>query len=76
VVLDAGANQALDVTSGETLEELVTTRRRAGIGFALADVRQPVVAMARRTGLLAAMGDDSVFHAIDEAVTTVAASSL
>jgi hypothetical protein len=50
------------------LEQLITTLRSAGIDFALADLRQPVLEMARRTGLLETLGGDRVFHTIDEAV--------
>jgi SulP family sulfate permease len=72
VVLDIGANGGLDVTSAEMLEGLNTTLRNVGIDFALADVRQPVVEMARRSGLLAVLGEDRVFRSVDEAVEALA----
>ena len=50
------------------LEQLVATLRSAGVDFALADVRTPVIEMARRSGLLDALGEDRVFHTVDEAV--------
>ena len=40
----------------------------AGIDIALAEVRLPVLTMARRSGLLDALGEDRVFHTIQEAV--------
>jgi high affinity sulfate transporter 1 len=68
VVLDFGPNANLDITSSEQLDELVTTLRSAGIDFALAEVRRPVREAARRSGVLAMLGEDHVFHTIDEAV--------
>jgi SulP family sulfate permease len=72
VVLDAGANDRLDVTSADMLTTLVSTMHSAGIDVALADVRQPVVRMARRSGLAKRLGDDRIFHTIDEAVQALA----
>jgi high affinity sulfate transporter 1 len=68
VVLEAGANERLDVTSAEMLEELVASLHAAGIDFALADLRRPVIAMLRRTGLVETIGEDRIFHTVDEAV--------
>lgn len=72
VVLDAGANDRLDVTSADMLTTLVSTMHSAGIDVALADVRQPVIRMARRSGLAKRLGDDRIFHTIDEAVQALA----
>jgi len=68
VVVMGGVSDSLDVTSAEMLDELITTLRSAGIDFALADVRLPVVEMARRCGLLDVLGEDHVFHTVEEAV--------
>jgi SulP family sulfate permease len=68
VVLDAGANDALDITSAEMLDQLATTLSSAGVTLVFADIRLPVIEMARRTGLLEDVGPDRVFHTIDEAV--------
>jgi len=68
VVLDFGPNNNLDITSSEKLDELVTELRGAGIDFALAEVRRPTLDAARRSGVLATIGEDRVFHTIDEAV--------
>jgi MFS superfamily sulfate permease-like transporter len=69
VILDAGANgDRLDITGAETMIELVAELHAAGIDVALAEVRLPVLATARRSGLLAALGDDRVFHTIREAL--------
>ena len=68
LILDAGANDRLDITGAEMLDELVRTMRSARIDVALADVRQPVIRMARRAGLVTELGDGRIFHTIDAAV--------
>ena len=40
----------------------------AGVDFAFAEVRHSVRAMARRSGLLEAVGEDHAFHSLQEAV--------
>jgi sulfate permease, SulP family len=72
VILDAGSNSNLDITSAEKLEELVTSLRSAGVDFALAEVRRPVIDAARRIGLLGTIGEERLFHTIDEAVEALA----
>jgi sulfate permease, SulP family len=74
VIVAAGASEALDVTSAEMLEQLVTTLHSAGIDFALADVRLPVMEMARRSRLLGIIGEDRIFHTVEEAVQALTAS--
>jgi sulfate permease, SulP family len=71
VVLEAGANPDLDITSTEMLEQLVESLRGAGVDLVLADVRQPVVDMMRRSGLAAKVGEDHIYHTIDEAVRSL-----
>ncbi len=71
VIVDFGPNSDLDITSAENLLELVRTLRSGGILLALAEVRQPVVDRARLTGVLDAIGEDHVFHTIDEAVNAL-----
>jgi len=73
VVLEVGANSDLDITSSEILEQLVSALRSAGIDFALADVRHPVRDMLERSGLLATIGPDRVYHTVDEAVQELSA---
>ena len=68
VILDLGANGQLDITSAEMLDELVRVLRSAGVDVVLAEVRAPVLEMADRTGLLDTIGDDHVFHTVDEAI--------
>jgi sulfate permease, SulP family len=68
LIIDLGSNERLDITSAEMLTGLVDTMHSAGIDVALADVRQPVIRMARRSGLAKRLGEDRIFHTIDEAV--------
>lgn len=71
VILEPTAGDALDITSAEVLQQLTTTLRSAGIDFALADLRQPVIEAARRTGLLETLGEDHIYRTLDEAVQTL-----
>jgi hypothetical protein len=48
----------------------------AGIELALADVRLPVIERARRSGLLTKLGEEHIFHTIDEAVEARSAGAL
>jgi high affinity sulfate transporter 1 len=72
VVLEAGANADLDITSAEMLEQLVDSLHAAGIAFALADLRRPVTEMLGRSGLTTKIGQNHLFHTVDEAVKTLA----
>jgi hypothetical protein len=47
---------------------LITELRAAGIDFALADVRLPVVEMARRMGVLEVLGEGRLFATVDLAI--------
>jgi high affinity sulfate transporter 1 len=76
VILDIGANESLGVTSTEALEQFDDALQSAGIDFALADVRQPVLRSARRSGLLKTIGEDRVFHTVDEAVAALGPGDL
>jgi high affinity sulfate transporter 1 len=75
VILDAGANDRLDITGAEMLDELVRTMRSARIDLALADIRQPVIRMARRAGLVKELGDSRIFHTIDAAVQALSGTA-
>ena len=68
VVLDISVNDDLDITSAETLEQLVEALRAAGIDFALADVRRPVIRRMQREGLVDKITENMIFHTVDEAV--------
>ena len=75
VILDAGVNDSLDITSARMLVGLVTQVRSAGVDFALAEVRHPVTSAAHRSRLLATVGKDRVFDTVEEAVATLEKSS-
>lgn len=72
LIIDLGSNERLDITSAEMLTGLVDTMHSAGIDVALADVRQPVIRMAQRSGLAKRLGENRIFHTIDEAVHALA----
>jgi sulfate permease, SulP family len=71
VILDLGANDDLDITSAELLEQLADVLRAADIELALANIRLPVIEMARRSEILAKIGEDRVFYTVDEAIQTL-----
>ena len=68
MIPEPSAQDGLDITSAEMLEQLIATLRSAGIDFVLADVRQPVIEMARRTGLLETLGEDRLILTVAYAV--------
>jgi len=68
VVLDIGVNDELDITSAETLEQLVDALRAAGIVFALAEIRQPVISRMQKEGLVDKITENMIFRTVDEAV--------
>jgi len=76
VILDAGVNDSLDITSDVMLEQLVTELRSAGIDFALAEVRHTVTKMARRSRLFELLGTDRIFDTVAEAVAALEKSGI
>ena len=68
VILEVGANESLDITTAEILQQLIAALRSADITLALADVRLPVLEMARRTGVLDELGEEHVFRTVDQAI--------
>jgi len=68
IVFDATALDSLDITSAEMLEKLVRKLRADGIELVVAEAHAPVVAFARRTGLLAQLGDGRIYPTVDAAV--------
>jgi MFS superfamily sulfate permease-like transporter len=68
VILDTGANDALDVTAAEALEEIAHALHSAGIELVLADVHSPVARMAGRARVIETIGSEHVFHTVDDAV--------
>lgn len=75
VVLDIGVNDELDITTAETLEELVKAVRAAGIDFAFAEVRAPVIRRMQRESLFETIGEDRIFPTVDEAIDDLQGAS-
>jgi len=71
VILDAGANESMDITSAVMLQGLITSLRAAGIDFALAEVRHLATGVAHRSRLFELLGENRVFDTVEEAVTTL-----
>ncbi len=74
VIIDGGATARIDITSAEILTQLIVTLRAAGIDLAIADVRQPFIDLARRSGLLKEMRPNRIFHTVEEAVLALGAT--
>jgi MFS superfamily sulfate permease-like transporter len=68
VVLDAAAQDTLDLTSGEVLKGFVTELQRQGIGVYVAELHAPVAEFSQRIGLAGLMGEDHRFPTVDAAV--------
>jgi MFS superfamily sulfate permease-like transporter len=68
VILDASAQDEIDVTSTEVLIGLGKHLRGNGIDVYLADVHAPVLEHARQSGLIGSIGEDHVFVSVDAAV--------
>ena len=68
VLIDMTANDELDITSDEMLENLAEEFHREGIDIMLAEVHQPVMQMAERSGFVEKIGADQIFETVDEAV--------
>jgi hypothetical protein len=63
-----GVTDVRELRTGGQMTKFRGSRHAAGIDFALADLRQPVIETARRTGLLETLGEDRIIHTVDEAV--------
>ena len=75
VVLDAGTQDELDVTSTEMVVGLVKQLREDGLHVYFAEVHAPILERGRRTGLLEAIGEDHVFPTVDAAVRHIEAET-
>ncbi len=72
IIACEGVND-LDATGCETLRSLAQMLTEAHIICAFSGLKSPVEAVARRTGLLALVGEDSIFRSTDEAVLRLSA---
>jgi len=68
VVLDMQATHQMDTTSADALGDLLTSLRRRGIDLYLVRVMWAVRKVLRRSGLMADIGDDHLWHSISQAV--------
>jgi MFS superfamily sulfate permease-like transporter len=67
VILDAGAQEEIDVTSTAAITGLVNELRGRGIDVYMADVHAPVLENGRKTGLVPTIGEDRIFLTVDSA---------
>ena len=68
VILDASAQDEIDITSTDVLIGLIKALRAKGIEWYVADVHAPVLERGRETGLLDEIGPEYVFPTLDAAV--------
>jgi len=69
VVLDASGVAAIDYTGAQVLGELITRLRKRGIEVAIARLSSPQAQSdAARSGLMATLGKQFVFHSVEDAV--------
>jgi high affinity sulfate transporter 1 len=68
VVIDAVAQDSLDITSSNMFKSLVGRLRDRGIELYFAEVHRPLIEFATETHLLELVGEDHVFETIDAAV--------
>jgi high affinity sulfate transporter 1 len=67
-VLDLEANDELDITSVDELNQLATALARRRLPFALAHAHDPVLSLLQRSETLSVIGADHVFANLDGAV--------
>lgn len=69
VVIDASGVAAIDYTGAQVLSELIVQLRGRGIDVAIARLSSPQAQNdAARSGLLAILGNQFVFHSVEDAV--------
>jgi MFS superfamily sulfate permease-like transporter len=68
LLIDAGAQDQLDLTSAEVLKGLVKELHGKDIAVYVADVRAPVLEFSQRTELIELIGEDRIFPTVDAAV--------
>ena len=75
VVIDAGAQDQLDLTSAEMLISLVRELQGRGMVVVMADVHAPVREFSRKAGLLEVIGEDHLLPTMELAVRQVEAAA-
>ena len=68
LVLDMEATSQMDTTSADALADLLGSLRRRDIDLYLVRVMWPVRKVLRRSGLMAELGEDHVWHSISQGV--------
>jgi high affinity sulfate transporter 1 len=68
LVLDLEATNQMDTTSADALADLLTAMRKRDIDLYLVRVMWPVRKALRRSGLLAELGEDHLWHSISQGV--------
>jgi MFS superfamily sulfate permease-like transporter len=72
VVIEASGVALIDYTAAQMLVQAISRLRKRTVDVALARLEaKEAAAAAARTGLLAALGQDHVFHSVEEAVRTL-----
>lgn len=74
VIFDANAQDEIDVTSTDVLRGLLKELHEQGIAVYVAHLHEPVLAHGRKTGLVAAIGEDHILPTVDLAVRSVEAA--
>jgi SulP family sulfate permease len=72
-VIDAEAIHLTDTDGADILIQVADELRRQDIALLLVHVHPAVLALWRRAGVVAAIGEESVFESVDEAVAAVEA---
>jgi SulP family sulfate permease len=65
VIFDANAQEEIDVTSTNVLRGLLKELRDQEIAVYVAHLHEPVLEHGRKTGLVAAIGEDHIFPTVD-----------
>ncbi|HEY9375884.1 MAG TPA: SulP family inorganic anion transporter [Jiangellaceae bacterium] len=68
LIIDLGGTSQLDTTSADTVAELVTTVRSRGVDVYFVRVMFAVRDLLRRSGTMAVIGEDHVWHSISYAL--------
>src|SRR4051794_2878098 len=68
VVLDMEATNQMDTTSADALADLLAELRERGVDLYLVRVMWPVRQALRRSGLVAELGEDHLWHSISQGV--------
>jgi sulfate permease, SulP family len=75
VILDAAAQDEIDLTGSDTLTSLIKDLHARNIAVVVAELHLPVREFSRRTGLLQLIGEDNVFYTVEAAVRAIEKNS-